>query len=1389
MSDLRVDLTTALAAFGTRPLPDAARGLFATLGYQSKRTMRIASVKQFCEHWDTDGTLTAKERTSLNRLSALHFLFQLTDAELAIQTALFTNPSVVDGTRIHSYLFLAVELPDGTYSRTDLTAIARALNKPLKMPALVLFKHGDTLSLAVLHRRLNKVAADRDVIEKATLIKDIRCAAPHRAHVEILADLAFESLCAAHTVTNFVQLHAAWRETLDIQELNKRFYRELQHWYFWALGHVRFPDGAPKDADDRDSLSLIRLLTRLIFVWFLKEKGLVPENLFDARVLPKLLKGFAPASSKDMDSVYYRAVLQNLFFATLNCEPDQRGWTREGQNMMAHSLYRHREDFASAATALDLFKDIPFLNGGLFECLDKDLGEGAKPRYVRIDGFSRRDDSQPVVPDFLFFGPEQDADLSDFYEEKKSGKKPRPVRVRGLLEIFHDFKFTVEENTPLEEDVALDPELLGRVFENLLAAYNPETQVTARKQTGSFYTPREIVDYMTGQALFYSLREKVPGLSDLDVRLIALLAHDDALNPFKPAETIKLIAALDELKILDPACGSGAFPMGMLHRMVQLLAKLDPGNTLWKKRQLDRLADIPDATVREHLAQEIEHAFGGNELGYGRKLYLIENCLYGVDIQPIAAQITKLRFFISLVVEQRTDANAPNRGVRPLPNLETKIVAANTLIGVQKQLVQFELGTDTGEAILEIDRCKGELARVRHEYFNARTTRTKTKWRERDATLRARMTELLVQGAYSQKQARKLAAWDPYDQNAHADFFDNEWMFGLTEGFDIVIGNPPYVRIQTLTQSDPEQAAWFREHYASATKGNYDLYVVFVERALKLLSPGGQAAYILPHKFFNAQYGEPLRELIGKGKHLRHVVHFGNQQIFPGATNYVCLLFLSKDTSDVCRWTRANDLSAWLDTTIAPESLLPAAGFGKAEWNFDGQASDGLLKRLRGCGPRLLDLPAEMSRGSSTGDDEVFMLDSSEDEVEQKILRVPVFATDFERYRFSPNKKWRVIFPYKRDGDRFRLLSETELKSEYPRTFQYLSSRKARLKERKQMRDWYGFSATRNLELHEHAHFLVPLLAKRGSFALLEPGLGKHLCPMASGGFTVTLDTSANLQPKYVLALLNSKLLFWMMLRTSNVFRGGWITCTKQYFGELPIHRADFAEPAEKAAHDRLVVFVDQILAAKRADARADTSALESEIDRHVYALYGLTPEEIKIVEGTAPETSQPALEPAADWRATPLKLPLHTRQPLGDRYQPALVAELLTQAGLPVSFEVFRRAYWFLTQPDRLAAWAQNAVPQFRAKEWRGGFTESLPTGTFFAHLKAMIQQGQIELRTLDGEVCFVEVTSQPAGIAHVVSDARLAILAAEARPVPDVVPALSVAEQKELTGLINVP
>ncbi|MBK7918715.1 MAG: hypothetical protein IPJ94_21140 [Chloroflexi bacterium] len=364
---------------------------------------------------------------------------------------------------------------------------------------------------------MNKQDGSKDVLEKVTLIKDIRLANPHRAHIEILFDLSLDELFRIHSCGNFVELHKAWQKTLDSSELNKKFFKEIANWYFWAVNEVAFPaDAGPEET--RNATSMIRLITRLIFVWFLKEKGVIPDDLFNKSRLTPLLRWEDP-----QDSAYYKAILQNLFFATLNQEmntpakPDNRKFrgkrgSGQSQHFMIHNVYRYEQYFRDPAAALALFADIPFLNGGLFECLDKRV-DG---QDVRIDGFSDRPDNPLRVPDELFWGEERTIDLNETY-----GTSGKSYKVRGLIETLNRYKFTITENTPIEEEIALDPELLGKVFENLLAAYNPETGTTARKQTGSFYTPREIVNYMVDESLLAYLQTKVSenenltGLKDL----------------------------------------------------------------------------------------------------------------------------------------------------------------------------------------------------------------------------------------------------------------------------------------------------------------------------------------------------------------------------------------------------------------------------------------------------------------------------------------------------------------------------------------------------------------------------------------------------------------------------------------------------------------------------------------------------------------------------------------------------------------------------------------------------------------------------------------------------------------------------------------------------------
>ena len=884
-TSLKTDIHHALNCFTAGELAENVTQLLNVLGYESQRTLNrdANTTEAFLEDFDNHGRMN-RDKAHLHEWQTADFLFQFTADEIkqhTQETITFYEDQGVDNTIYYSYLFLAVKLKGDTYSRTALANITREINKLYAMPALLIFQHGQSLTFAIINRRPSQRDGDRDVLEKVTLIKDIDVATPHRAHLDILAELSLDALYQQHGFTNFLEMHQAWQQTLDTSELNKRFFKEIADWYFWAVSQVTFPldkggQGGSSDAGDdetiRNATCIIRLITRLIFVWFLKEKDLVPDVLFNEEAIAELL------TNVDADeSTYYKAILQNLFFATLNQEmntpekPNTRKFRGEGrQHYNITSLYRYKRYFRDPDAALRLFESIPFLNGGLFECLDKPAPIGASSssrspaeKILRIDGFSDRDDNPLSVPNALFFSEPQAVNLNAVY-----GTKNSRYTVRGLIHILNRYKFTIAENTPIEQEVALDPELLGQVFENLLAAFNPETGTTARKQTGSFYTPREIVNYMVDESLLAYLKESSKhnplGFRSVETKLRHLLAYNEEPHQFTDTEVAHLINAIDTLKILDPACGSGAFPMGILHKLVFLLRKLDPRNAQWRQRQIDRVQGaitasekIDDSTFRESAIKELEReiesineAFERNALDYGRKLYLIENCIYGVDIQPIATQIAKLRFFISLIVEQKIDDTRENRGVRPLPNLETKFVAANTLLGVEKP-AQMSLRNP------EVDTKEQALAEVRRRHFTARTPRTKERYRKQDADLRSEISAMLQRDGFPSETTEKVANWDPYNQNASADFFDPEWMFGITDGFDVVIGNPPYVRQEKIKHLKPT----LKKRYICYT-GAADLYVYFYERGLQLLSSNGIHTFICSNSWLDVNYGAPLQKYL-----------------------------------------------------------------------------------------------------------------------------------------------------------------------------------------------------------------------------------------------------------------------------------------------------------------------------------------------------------------------------------------------------------------------------------------------------------------------------------------------------------------------------------------------
>ena len=637
-------LRSVLAAMPANEFLKATKDILEVLGYQSERTQELSgSVDEFISEFPAPNENTRTEEEFREQTQSVKLIFQVTSDEIAAssQPTIAFDAASFDRGHQQSFIFFAVELKKATCTRGQYALFTREINKRLNQPSVVLFRTtSNLLTLAFVHRREHKLDRKRDVLGKVSLIREIAPKNPHRAHLDILAELSLAE-CARwmdlHSKPrNFDGLLAAWLDKLDTEELNRRFYGELFDWFKRAAEDAKFPSTVPAEQQ------VIRLITRILFVWFIKEKGLVREEWFVQAEMEQLLCNFG-------GSDYYRAVLQNLFFATLNTEMGARRFsTRREPNHRVFSRYRYKSLIDDVKRFESLMKQTPFINGGLFDCLDDEDSRSAGGR--RIDMFSdpdpnegpnaaqaRRDAWRQLnVPDALFFHEEY-----------------------GLFPLLNHYKFTVEENTPIEQEVALDPELLGKVFENLLAAYNPETRETARKQTGSYYTPRAVVDYMVDEALVATLALQVEPVDKdpeyWDERLRYLLDYADAFSDadelFEEAEAEGVVKAIAEIRVLDPAVGSGAFPMGILQKLTLALRRLDPVNQRWgalqKKRanaRVDAAFDTKDQHERDAELLEISETLQRYSGDFGRKLYLIQNSIFGVDIQPAACQTSFFHF-------------------------------------------------------------------------------------------------------------------------------------------------------------------------------------------------------------------------------------------------------------------------------------------------------------------------------------------------------------------------------------------------------------------------------------------------------------------------------------------------------------------------------------------------------------------------------------------------------------------------------------------------------------------------------------------------------------------------------------------------------------------------
>jgi hypothetical protein len=952
-------------------------------------------------------------------------------------------------------------------------------------------------------------------------------------------------------------------EAFSVEKLNKEFFTD----YCNALELVRTEIGERNRWDSKIAdIEAQTLLNRLLFLYFVQRKGWLN------RQRDYLHRNFQQFANDDPGKVTFLDRFLRPLFVKLSTEGSQA-------DIEGH--------------------DLPFLNGGLFS--DE-------------------------------YGDEQHDESVRRHFDLKVGNGVFAHVFENLLERYN---FTIHEDSPTSYEVAIDPEMLGRIFE-ALTLQKEESESggkSLRHDTGSHYTPRPIVHYLCRDSLAAWLESQPPfcGKKEASERVRKLLALDasegiddetkSSLKDIVTAdEAAVLLDRLFELRACDPGVGSGAFPMGLLHEMLNL------------------------ARLCETRAAGKDPVLGDRAWLYNTKKRIIGRVVYGVDLQQQAVEICKLRLWLSLMVDYELSADPDNceaksfrkalKEIEPLPNLDFKIRRANSLVDyIHGETIELkQLSGETGAALP-----LNELASAKREFFNARTAAGKRKLRlsiykaltdlakieltrartdtakgfgfdldERSTERVAEIDNGLKEIAFIAAQlrdARKLSAQAQEDalERIRTRFDDPikptfVWQLDFAEvfhreendrgesllpadkpekpravttrnGFDLLIGNPPYIRLQTLKKADARLVEYYKTRYVAAGKGNYDLYVVFVERSLELLNEQGQLAFILPHKFFNAQYGEPLRGLLAKGKHLRHVIHFGDQQIFPGATNYVCLLFLAKSGANELNFVRADNLKLWMLSEQGVTANFSAKEIDESEWNFSVGKGSSIFHRLKEMPVKLGHIAERISQGIRTSANEVYVLNErvggsrhveahseqldEEVTLERDAVRRFLSGREIKSYRILPTGKV-VIVPYRLAGREATLIPIGQIQERYPSTWDYLRRNQKYLESREDRRfagkDWHQFGRNQNIDLMLLPKILVPDIADRASFALDEDGTFAF-----TSGYGITLKPDCGLSLKVVLGFANSPVLDFYWRQISTPLRGGFFRYFTQFIEQLPI--------------------------------------------------------------------------------------------------------------------------------------------------------------------------------------------------------------------------------------------
>ncbi len=887
----------------------------------------------------------------------------------------------------------------------------------------------------------------------------------------------------------------------------------------------------------------VRLIGRIIFCWFLREKR-------SNSGIPLIPNNILSRDASNHDN-YYHSVLAPLFFEVLN------------------KPLKNRSDKFTR----DDYEKIPYLNGGLFSDDSIDHYKFDKQIELSIPGLIK-------VPDKW---------------------------LHELFDLLERFNFTVDENTSYDTDLSIDPEMLGRVFENLLARINPETGETVRRSTGSFYTPREIVEYMVDSSLVRYLEINTPVPKNKLEALVSYDLTDDSGNELDESEGESVLEALSSLTILDPACGSGAYPMGILQKIVYVISILDPSAKWWLAKQLSGASP------------ELRREYENKGVDYIRKLGVIRQTIFGVDIQPIATEISRLRCFLTLIVDEAIDDSQENRGIRPLPNLEFKFVTANTLLPLPEQ--RFASGHIQQDMFDNSQQTKiNKLRNLIDEYFSASVIEKSEIKAEYRYVQNQLWNDMHKSSAYGQ-QSLALTGWDPFEHTP-SGWFDPSWMYGLSKGFDIVIGNPPYIQLQ---KNEGELANIYKDQKYQTFVRTGDIYSLFYERGLELSrADTGLLCFITSNKWLRAGYGEKTRKYLSS-KNPLELIDFGGFKVFDSASVDTNVILVRNSTNEK-KLTAAhfkNDYSkdqaikSYFDRNKVEMPILSSS-----VWHISSKLELSLRQKISGFGKPLREWNIKIYRGVLTGCNEAFIVDLdtrnkliAKDPNSAEIIKPLIRGKDIKRYGVNFQDVYILATGF-----------DIDVKTKYPVVYEHIESvgnnildgiinikGKGVFDRSDQGRDWWNLRACDYYPEFDQQKIMWPETMRIHRTG--DPNFPRF--NIKEGG--VYLDKTVFMMsfpsPKYFLGLINSKL-GWKIIDqyVDKLDKGGYMM-QKAMIENLPIPEPSIFDQDKLNELERLV---DTMLEMRKVDLSSDIREYEDKVDELVYSMYDLTSEEIQLIEDSA---------------------------------------------------------------------------------------------------------------------------------------------------------------------------